>query len=122
MATMTYRALDVTGDFTFGAGPQQGFLNGTEAVAQAVKTRLLLLYGDWFLDLTDGLQLWQKILGTSGANKKIVDTLIQERILNTLNVDSIISFTAQLQPATRQYTFSCQILTAFTTTIVITNA
>lgn len=123
MATsMTYRALDSNGDYTFGQGSSQGFLTGTEAVAQAIKTRLFLFYGEWFLDTSDGLQMWQKILGTSGTNKKIVDNILQERILRTTNVSSISSFSSTWDASNRTYTFTCTVITAFSTTVTVSNS
>ncbi len=39
---MIYRRIDANGDYTFGQG-KFNFVSGTEAVAQAIKTNLLLL-------------------------------------------------------------------------------
>lgn len=122
MASMTYRALSPSGDYTFGCGPGQGFLTGAAAVAQAIKTRLMLFYGEWFLSITDGLPLWQQILGTSGSNKKIVDNLFQTRILGTANVTGISSFSSSFNSSSRTYQFTCTVTTAFSTTVTVSNA
>jgi hypothetical protein len=118
---MTYRTLDANNDYTFGQGPGQGFLTSTQAVAQAIRTRLLLFYGEWFLNVTDGFPLWQKILGKRPANKSVIDSLIQARILGTPNVLILSSFSSTLNSASRTYQFSCKAITAFSATVNVTN-
>lgn len=49
---MRYRREDTEGDYTFGSGDDTWLINSPEAVAQAVKTRFALWYGQWFLDKT----------------------------------------------------------------------
>ena len=44
---MRYRREDDDGDYTFGQGDDTWLVNSPEAVAQAIKTRFLLWYGDW---------------------------------------------------------------------------
>ncbi|MFW3086591.1 hypothetical protein ACN6UI_27150, partial [Klebsiella aerogenes] len=51
---MRYRREDDDGDYTFGQGDDTWLVNSPEAVAQAIKTRFLLWYGEWFLDTTEG--------------------------------------------------------------------
>ncbi|MFP5675558.1 hypothetical protein ACLD26_23020, partial [Salmonella sp. 741265100_HSA] len=51
---MRYRREDGEGDYTFGGGDDTWLINSPEAVAQAVKTRFALWYGQWFLDKTEG--------------------------------------------------------------------
>jgi hypothetical protein len=50
---MRYRREDDDGDYTFGQGDDTWLINSPEAVAQAIKTRFELWYGQWFLDTTD---------------------------------------------------------------------
>src|SRR5260363_151880 len=51
---MRYRRLDAAGDYAFGRGLSDFEQDTPEAVAQAVKTRLALRFGEWFLDTSDG--------------------------------------------------------------------
>ncbi len=51
---MRYRREDADGDYTFGSGDDTWLINSPEAVAQAIKTRFELWYGEWFLDTTAG--------------------------------------------------------------------
>lgn len=119
MATILNRRLDENFEPTFGQG-QQDFISDTEAVAQAIRTRLLLLQGEWWLDTTDGLPLWQQILGTRN-NVQSINILIQDRILGTPQVKSITSMSGNLDHNTRAYSFTATVLTNFSTTITVSN-
>lgn len=86
---MRYRALDRDGDYT------SAFLaDSVECVLQAVKTRLLLWLGEWFLDTTDGTDWSGKILGenTRGTYQRE----IKARILDTPGVTQITRIDFQL--------------------------
>jgi hypothetical protein len=89
----------------------QDFLYGADAVAQAVKTNLLLLRGEWWEDLGEGLPLFQNILGQPGSpdNLKAVDLIVKDRILNTQGVASVDSFQSSYE--NRRYSISCTITT-----------
>ena len=87
---MRYRALSPTGDFTIGQSAANFLVNSPAAVAQAVKTRLGLATGEWFLDTTDGTPYSTQILGTN--TQGMYDSAIQERILGTPGVTGIVSY------------------------------
>lgn len=115
MPSISYRRLDSNWDYTYGNG-RGCYLHGVEAVAQAVRSRLLLFLEEWWADRNDGLPMWQAILGIPGAgtrNKEMVDRLIQERILGTPHVTRIVSLDSTYNPNTRSYTFTAVIDTAF---------
>jgi hypothetical protein len=73
---MRYRREDADGDYTFGSGDDTWLINSPEAVAQAVKTRFELWYGQWFLDTTEGTPWIQSVLGKQKpektANRKMI--------------------------------------------------
>jgi len=119
MSTISYRRLDENFEPTWGQG-QQDFISDTEAVAQAIRTRLLLFQGEWWLDTTDGLPLWQQILGTRNSMQSIT-LLIQDRITGTPHVKSITSITPSFNSVTRQYSFVATVTTTFSTSITISN-
>jgi hypothetical protein len=120
---MIYRMLAPTsdgygsGDYSFGNG-LNNFVTGVNAVAQAVFTRLYLLYGEWWEDTEDGLPLWQKVIGIAGSTKNIaaVDLIFQTRISETTGVKRIVSYTSNWDSATRKYSFTCTIDTDYGTT------
>lgn len=108
---MQYRLLDENKDYSFGKG-SQNMITGTEAVAQAIYTRLLLLQGEWWEDLDDGLPLMQRILGFRNT-QQAADLLIRQRILGTTGVNDLYNFSSEFDPATRAYTFSCTVNTIY---------
>ena len=109
---MKYRALDADGDFTFGG---RLFLTNKEAVAQAILTRLRLLYGEWWENIADGLPLFERILGAYGGEevRSAVDLIISERIHETQNVTEIVTYESSFDPQTRKYSAECSVNTAF---------
>lgn len=109
---MQYRRLDENGDYSFGRGSQD-FVSGTLAVAQAIKTCLLLLEGEWWEDIQEGLPLFQNILGSSGSPESLngVDLLIQERIARTPGVKNITNYSRTFQD--REYSVTCTVETVY---------
>ena len=110
--SMKYRRLDAKGDYTFGSGTKN-YLTDLEAVAQAIKTRLFLLFSEWWEDREDGLPLFEEILGTSGAsdNLEAVDIIVSERIANTKDVVSIVEFSSSFKE--RKYYYECKVDTVY---------
>lgn len=109
---MKYRRLDENGDYTFGRN-RQNFLTDIDAVAQAIKTRLLLLYGEWWEDMTDGLPLWQRMIGSVGSdeNRQVLDIIVKERIEGTLHVQRVLNYVSEI--SNRKYSFDCLVVTDF---------
>src|SRR4051812_33849515 len=108
MPTITYRKLDPNGDPLHGNG-QGCFVSDLDAVAQAIRTRLRLLKGEWWESLDSGTPLFQNILGTAGAGKSpsAVALILTSRILGTPYVLSVSDVATSYNPATRAFGFSC---------------
>ena len=85
---MRYRVLDENGDFTIGN--EHAYIEGADAVRQAVLTRLRLLVYEWWEDIEDGVPYWQKIIASRDV--KAAQQIIRERIQQTPGVLSILSF------------------------------
>src|SRR5260364_424406 len=66
---MRYRRLDAAGDYAFGRGLSDFEQDTPEAVAQAVKTRLALRFGEWFLDTSDGTP-WRRACSASPRGRR----------------------------------------------------
>lgn len=111
---MKNRRLDDDWDYCFGHG-KADYLEGREAVGQAVKSRLLLLYGEWWEDQQDGLPLFEKILASPGTEKNLqaVDIIFRQRIENTMDVLGITQFISDFDRNKRNYGFSCNIETVY---------
>lgn len=110
---MKYRKLDANGDYVFGKGSSSLLTNTPEAVAQAVRTRLALQQGEWFLDLLEGTPYATQILGSGTLDK--YDHAIKKRILDTPSVVSISKYQS-VRTSTRALFVSCTITTQFGST------
>lgn len=117
---MRYRREDDKGDYTFGQGDDTWLINSPETVAQAVKTRFLLWYGQWFLDTTEGTPWIQSVLGKQ--KPETYNLAIRQRILETQGVNSIRSFDTTLNTSSRRVVFTATIDTIYGTTTVTSEA
>ncbi len=97
---MRYRKLDAQGDYTFGNGQLDFFRDEPAAVAQSVKTRLLLWLGEWFLNIEEGTQFMQGILGK--YSKTNADVTIQDRVLATEGVIDIQNYVSTINEDDRK--------------------
>ncbi len=113
---MRYRKLSPTGDYVFGNGQQDFYRDVPDAVAQAVKTRLLLWLGEWFLDIEIGTQYMQGILGKH--SKRLADATIQDRVSGTQGLDGIPQYSSTVNPDTRDMTVEMTIDTIYGPTAV----
>jgi hypothetical protein len=118
MPTITVRALDpVTWDPLQGNG-QANFLSDLQAMAQIIRSRLLLFKGEWFLDLGDGLPMFGGILGTQASAKNIqaITNMITSRIATTVFVIAVTNVSAAYQ--NRYYFYKAQVQTQFGTLFI----
>ena len=97
---MQVRRLDENHDMTFGNGLANMAVDA-EAFAQNVKTRLLLLQGEWFLDTDAGVPYLQEIM-VKPANLPLVEAIIKRTILETEDALEIRSFSMNLNGNTRK--------------------
>ncbi|WP_354676745.1 hypothetical protein [Cupriavidus plantarum] len=107
---MRYRKLDPDGDYVFGGQQADFYKDVPEAVGQAVLTRLRLLRGEWFLDITEGTPL-EKIVGkyTGGT----YDAAIRQRILGTQGVTALIAYSSSLDADARKLSVAATVTTQY---------
>ena len=108
---MKYRALDSVGDYTMGKRSAT-LLTDTDAVAQAVYTRLRLWQGEWWEDRNEGLPMMQRILGFRNT-QQAADILIRDRIVGTTDVSGMVSFESTYDPNTRNYSCTSEVTTKY---------
>ncbi len=108
---MRYRKLDPAGDYQMGHGAADYHVNTPEGVAQAVKTRLALLAGEWFLDLTEGTPYATHVWGKH--TRDTYDPILRRRILRTEGVSELVSYESTFDPQTRKITVFAEISTVY---------
>lgn len=104
---MRYRSLDLLDDYSIGIAI---LVDSPAAVAQAVKTRIRLFAGEWFLDSNEGLSL-KRIVGE--RTKSTRDQEIQQRILGTPGVRSLLNYSSTVDTAHRTFTVTATIDTIY---------
>ena len=114
---MKVRRLDSNWDMTFGQG-LGNYLSDSDAVGQVILTRLKLLLGEWWEDTTQGLPLWESMLGAVGTKKEMIDRIIQSNILGTIGVTGISFLNTSFDSTTGNYIFYCEVNTVYGTVIV----
>ncbi len=115
MATITVRQLNPTTWEPMEGNGLNNFISDLQAVAQIIATRLRLFQGEWFLNLSDGLPLFQSMLGSSGSqrNLDVITNFLSARILGTPYVTGIASLLTSY--ADRKFQFSAVVSTQFGT-------
>lgn len=103
-----YRAMSEDGDYQL-RGSSFFHHDTPAAVAQAIKTRLRLTAGEWFLDDREGLGL-SRILGVGTQATR--DSEITSRILATPGVLEIVSYTSNVTQD-RKFEVTVEVLTKF---------
>lgn len=107
---MTVRKLDPdTGDIVTSGGQ---FLSGREEIAQTVKTRLALFYGEYFRDINDGTPWFEQILGKF-ASLDNVEAILRARIAETPGVIRLVKYSGDFNLDARTYKVSAGILTEY---------
>jgi hypothetical protein len=116
---MRYRKLTNLGDYPFGNGLLDFYIDVPEAIAQAVKTSLLLWLGEWFLNIDEGTPYMQGILGKYTI--ETANTTIQDRILSVEGVTNYEDYESTLDPETRGMSVSFKLNTIYGPTQVEIN-
>ncbi len=98
----------------FGGGPTSFWIDVPDAVAQAISTRLKLLQGEFFLDVTDGTPWSTQVLGS--GTTPTYDAVLRARILGTPGASAMVSYSSQR--VGRKLSVQAQVETVYSTTAV----
>lgn len=107
---MKYRK-EINGDYVFGRGDNGFYTDVPEAVAQAVRSRLTLWRGEWFLDTDEGTPWHRAVLGKQSPD--IYSLAIRDRIHGTPGVLQLLNFTTRNDSETRRLSFSATLNTVY---------
>ncbi len=111
---MKYRRQSTTGDYQFGRS-NLFHVDTPEGVAQAIRTRLHLWTGEWFLDQEEGTPYIGGVIGHGTQGTR--DQVIKQRILDTPGVRSILEYSSSVD-GTRKMTVVARVDTIYGQTIV----
>jgi hypothetical protein len=111
------RKLSPTGDFMFGRGQADYWINNARGVGQLVETRLELWLGQWYLNVDDGTPYLTRVLGKYTEDFR--DVTIQQRILATPNVTGLNGYNSQFDQQTRDWNVAANVATTFGTYVFL---
>jgi hypothetical protein len=115
---MRYRKLEPnTGDYSFGRGQGDFFVNVPEAVGQSVYTRLMLWTGQWFADLSQGTPWAAEVLGT--GTRWTRDIVIQNVVQTTQGVTDVVAYASSVDPNRRTFTAAITVATIYGAPVTI---
>jgi hypothetical protein len=108
---MTIRALllDADNNLVVTAGRPE-LASDTAAIAQAIRLRLQMLKGEWYLDESAGLPYFQEIL-VKNPNTAQIRKVIAERIEGTLGVSTLESLDLVFDRTARTLTVTFEVST-----------
>lgn len=73
-----------------------------EAIAQELRLTLRTVLGEWFLDITHGVDYFGTVL-VKGAQQARVESEFRTKILAVAGVNSLVSFVSTYDEATRRF-------------------
>ena len=113
---MRIRKTDSAGDYSFGRGLADFWVDAPEGVAIAVSYRLALWEGDWWLDRKAGMPWATQVIGRNTTATR--DPVIRARILGTRGVQTIVNYSANLDRESRRLSVSGLVVTAYSTSAI----
>jgi hypothetical protein len=108
---MRNRKLSPTGDFVFGSGLSDFYVNVPAAVGQAVGTRLRLWAGEWSFDTSQGTPYLDGIIGKHSQQE--ADQTIQQQVLETDGLTDISKYESFKDTVKRSFSVSMSVDTVY---------
>ena len=107
---MKVRRLDKNHDWTFGAGLVNYALD-SEAISQRVKTALLSLFADWFMDMEHGIKWFNHLL--KNPDLQTMETELKTSILHVNGIVRLTNFGISMDVDTRNCTVTVSYIDMF---------
>lgn len=90
----------VTNRFVLAPNADLTLATGGVAVAQAVKQKLGLWLGEWFLDTTKGVD-WAGVIFAKGTSKARIAQMLRDQIEEVPGVTVVLTMSIDIDPASR---------------------
>ena len=114
---MIMRREDANGDFVFGHG-MSDYLTENAAIALLLENRLLLWLGEWFLDISAGVN-WPAIIGTKPAALRQAETEVRACAISTVGVERVDNLQIDVDHRTYTVDLYLEITTEFSTGVIV---
>ena len=102
LVVATHDLLDENGNFV---GDDLTLTTGVEAIAQHLRQRLKIFFGEWFLDRRKGVAYIEQIL-VKNPNPFVVDAILKATVVQTPGVTELLDFKLEADTVTRQLVFT----------------
>lgn len=76
---------------------------------QKIRQRLMLFYGEWFLDVRRGVPYFENILGAHDTT--MVTAILTHEIQQELEVKNVVKVNTNFDSNTRRFHYQCRIIT-----------
>lgn len=106
---MIGKALDSNHDI-YALNGRIAVVTGADEIAQHIKTRLLLFFNEWFLDIEAGTPWFESIL-SKPADMHEIEPILKKRILQTPGVDELIEFDMNYTAQNRRFSVDFRVTT-----------
>ena len=116
---MMIRNVDANGDFVFGHSLAD-YLTGDAAIALLLEQRLQLWLGEWFLDVTAGVNWWQ-VLGTRPPALLLAEQELRRIALATDGVVKVTNLALAFSHKTFIANIQCSVTTVNATGVITIN-
>lgn len=87
-------------------------VDGIDQVRQKIENRLQFFYGEWFLDNTQGVKLYETVF-VKNPNLGLISSVMKSAILDTRDVNSILEYTQEYDPSARSLTVNFKVNTTY---------
>lgn len=102
-----------TNDLHLAANGDLAIVQGSDAVAQHIRQRLMTFAGEWFLDTTAGMTWLAEIMGRE-YDPALAEAIVKAEILRTHGVTEITSFSVGFSSEVRALEIKdVQVVTAY---------
>lgn len=89
-------------------GGQSMFLYGRESTSSGIYHRLRMFFGEWYIDITDGVPWFQSVLGKKPQG--VAEQAIKQAIITAPDVVAITSFSFDSDRLTRTITIDVSVI------------
>jgi hypothetical protein len=99
-----------SGELVLLAG-SAALVSGLDAIAQAIRCRLLTFRGEWFLDESLGLPYFDEVLGLKPPRVTVARALVRDEILKVPGVTSVLEIEVAMDGGARELGIAYRIAT-----------
>jgi len=98
------------------------FVSGLQAIEQAIRFRVLMFFGEWFLNKSIGVPWFEELIGDASKRPGVENrarAALAAAILDVPGVVAILQLNVGVDRSTRKLTATCQVRAAYGDTGIV---